>query len=230
MTIRIVGIATAVTVLALAAAAPAAAGAAEFVGKISFTSQYTLRGIAQTKEDPAVQGNIDLVAGNFYLGIWGSNVDFSLVGLDPAAQAEFDLYAGYLWKAKNGFGIDVGIIHYDYPGATDLNYEEYYFGVIYKIAKLKYWYADDYLGFGNTEGYLDGAVDIPLGGVVTLGLHAGYSTFEDEIFFQDYFDYKVALSRTFKKLGVEVAYIDSDDELLGDQSEGRGVVTISYSP
>lgn len=225
---RIAGIAFVAVAVLLAFAAPAAA-AAEFVGKISFTSQYTLRGIAQTKEDPAVQGNIDLVAGGFYLGIWGSNVDFSLVGLDTNAQIELDAYIGYVWTAKSGLGVDVGLIHYDYPD-TDLSFEEYYVGLSYKMFKIKYYYADDYLGFGNTEGYLDAAVDVPLGSNFTLGLHAGYSEFENEIFLPNYYDYKVALSTTVKKLGIEVAYIDSNEELLGDQSDGRGVLTISYSP
>jgi uncharacterized protein (TIGR02001 family) len=211
----------------LAVALPAAA---QLSGKVSFTSQYTLRGIAQTKEDPAIQGSIDYAhSSGFYIGLWGSNVDFSLVGLDPRAQAEFDLYGGWAWTAKSGFGTDLGLVHYEYPD-TDLSFNEIYLGISYKVFKLKYYYADNYLGFGNTEGYLDGSVDIPFGAGFTLTLHGGYSTFEQEIFLPDYYDYKAAVSRSFKNVTVEVAYIDSDEKLLGNQSDGRGVVTVSYSP
>jgi len=223
---RIVGIVTVVSLLMLAAPV-----AADVTGKVTFTSDYVLRGISQSNEDPAVQGSIDFAhKSGFYIGLWGSSIELVHIGLDPAAHVELDLYGGWAWKAKNGFGVDLGLIHYDYPGATELNFEEAYFGVSYKIARLKYWYADDYLGFDVEEGYLDGGVDVPLGGGVTLGLHAGYSTFDQTFVLVDYYDYKVALSKVFGKVNVEAAYIDTDEEVLGPHSESRGVVTISYSP
>jgi uncharacterized protein (TIGR02001 family) len=221
--------------LVLLLAAPAGAA---ITGKVTFVSEYVLRGIAQSNEEPAIQGSIDWAHDSgFYVGLWGSNVDFRHIGLTIDAQVEFDLYAGYAWTGDAGFGIDVGAIHYHYPGegnidplgdSDDLNYEEVYFGVKYKIFSLKVYYTDDFLGFDVEETYTDATAAIPLGGDFTLTLHGGFSTF-DPVFLEDYYDYKVGISKAFGKLSLEVSYVDTDEELLGEHSDGRVVAALSYS-
>ena len=105
--------------LGLLLAAPAGAA---ITGKVTFVSEYVLRGIAQSNEEPAIQGSIDWShEKGFYLGVWGSNVDFRHIGLTLDAQAEFDLYGGWAWTGDKGFGVDVGIIHYHYPGEGNLD-------------------------------------------------------------------------------------------------------------
>ena len=42
----------------------------------TFTTDYVFRGISQTQEIPAVQGEFDATYGIFYPGIWSSSVDF----------------------------------------------------------------------------------------------------------------------------------------------------------
>jgi uncharacterized protein (TIGR02001 family) len=221
--------------LALTLAQPAGAAV---TGKVTFVSEYVLRGISQTNQEPAIQGSIDWShESGFYAGVWGSNVDFRHIGLTLDAQAEFDLYGGWAWTGDKGFGIDIGLIHYHYPGegavdplgdSDDLNYEEVYFGVKYKIFSLKVYYTDDFLGFDVEETYTDASLAIPLGADFTLTLHGGYSTFNPQ-FLEDYYDYKVGLSRAFGKLSLEVSYIDTDEKLLLDHSDQRVVAAVSYS-
>ena len=76
------------TSLAQAQDEPAIVTGDEFVegfqisGNVALTSDYRFRGISQSDEDFAVQGGFDAEFGpGFYVGIWGSSVDFDTLGL-----------------------------------------------------------------------------------------------------------------------------------------------------
>jgi uncharacterized protein (TIGR02001 family) len=86
----------------------------EWSFNIGATTDYVFRGISQTLEDPAFQAGIDLSYGIFYVGVWGSTVDFG--GGPP--EAEIDYYAGIKpeWR---GVEFDLGVIYYTYPNAKD---------------------------------------------------------------------------------------------------------------
>jgi len=200
-----------------------------FVGGVTLTTEYILRGISQTDKDPAVQGNIDFVAGGFYAGVWGSNVEVSAIGLGIETHAEFDLYAGYLWQGDSGFGWELGAIHYEYPSHEEINYEEYYAALLYKAFKVKYSYADDFLGFGGEGHYVDSTLDIPLGQGFNLGLHVGFSSFAEIVGLRDYYDYRGGLGYTKGAVTVEVAYTDTDEDQFGELEEGRVIGSLSLS-
>ena len=82
---------------------------------------YNWRGVTQTAQDPALQGSLDFSTDmGLHGGAWASNVDFG--GGDP--NVEIDLYAG--WGGGETFLWDVGVLYYTYPGASDLNFTEFY--------------------------------------------------------------------------------------------------------
>ncbi len=56
----------------------------------------------------------------YYLGVWGSNVDFGEGGASAGqgASTEFDFYAGVA-RQYYGIDIDVGYLFYTYPGAKN---------------------------------------------------------------------------------------------------------------
>ena len=60
----------------------------------------------------------------FYLGTWGSSVDFG-----SEAQAEIDLYGGYGFEIGGGAEIDLSYVLYTYSGESDLNYSEFHASV-----------------------------------------------------------------------------------------------------
>lgn len=204
----------------------AAPGGPSFVGSVTLTTEYILRGISQTDKDPAVQGNIDFVAGGFYAGVWASNVEVSEIGLGIETHAEFDLYAGYLWQGESGFGWELGAIHYEYPSHEVINYEEYYASLLYKTFKIRYYYTEDFLGFGGEGHYIDAKVDIPLGKGFNLGLHVGHSSFADAVGLRDYYDYRGGLGYTHGAVTFEVAYTDTDENQLGEAEEGRVIGSV----
>jgi uncharacterized protein (TIGR02001 family) len=108
-------------------ALPAQAEELTLGGSAAFTTDYVFRGISQTDENPAVQASIDAAYGIFYLGMWGSNVDF---GAGPAGQdianIEIDYYGG-IAPTWQGISFDIGGIYYTYPGAYDPGTEFDYF-------------------------------------------------------------------------------------------------------
>lgn len=203
----------------------AASAQAEISSTVTVTSEYVLRGVSQTNEEAAIQGSIDYShSGGFYIGTWGSNVDFG-----TAAQVELDLYTGWAWETQGGLGLDVGIIHYDYPGETALNYEEYYLGLSYKWLSVTYYFADDFLGLGGVGHYLDSGLEFELPHAFTLGVHAGFNSFDDDVGIEDYVDYKASIAKAFGKLSLEVAYTDTDENQLGNLDDERVVVSLSVS-
>ena len=90
-------------------------------GNVSLTTDYTFRGISQTLQQPALQGGMDLRhPSGFYLGTWGSSVNFGEVNLDdmgPRAQLEVDVYGGVGFTLLPVATFDLGAIYYMYPGA-----------------------------------------------------------------------------------------------------------------
>ena len=69
--------ALAVAASLVALAAPASAQTdVDVAFNVGVVSDYVFRGVSQTDEEPAIQGGIDITAGSFYAGVWGSNVDF----------------------------------------------------------------------------------------------------------------------------------------------------------
>jgi len=107
---------------ALAICGPAAAQEAmSFEFNLGVASDYVFRGVSQTDEDPQVFGGADVSAGQFYAGVWGSNVDFG-----DSTDAEFDLYAGFT-PTLGLVSLDLGVLYYGYidqPSGADLDYFE----------------------------------------------------------------------------------------------------------
>jgi uncharacterized protein (TIGR02001 family) len=123
------------SLLAIALLAATGAAQAELGASLGVASNYYFRGISQTGDSAAVSGAIDYAHDSgFYLGTWGSNIDFG--DASPKADMEIDFYTGYGNDiGDTGLSYDVGGIYYWYPGAGgddqggDLDYGELYVGL-----------------------------------------------------------------------------------------------------
>ncbi len=195
--------------LAAAAAAtllsPAFAVAQEsphsFSANVGLYSQYVFRGLAQTNEEPAVQGGFDYSYAfsgapvTFYAGTWGSNVswlrDAGVYG--GGASLELDFYGGLNGSfGSSDFTWDVGYLYYWYPGDTALalppaynikaDTDELYAAVGWKWFTVKYSYSlGDTFGVDDAKGtdYWDFKISYPVGDSgVTLGAHYGIQSFD----------------------------------------------------
>lgn len=233
--------------LAAAAAAtllsPAFAVAQEsphsFGANVGLYSQYVFRGLAQTNEEPAIQGGFDYSYAfsgapvTFYAGTWGSNIswlqDANLYS--GGGSLELDFYGGLKGNiGASDFTWDVGYLYYWYPGDTpvavppgyfiDADTQELYAALGWKWFTVKYSYAiSDAFGFSNSDGsdYLDISASVPLGETgLTAGAHWGTFNFDNNSA-ADYDDWKVSLTYDMGKLSkvmdgvtVGVAYTDTN--------------------
>lgn len=197
--------------LAAAAAAallsPAFAVAEEsphsFSANVGLFSQYVFRGLAQTNEEPAIQGGFDYAYAasqlplpvTFYVGTWGSNIswlqDANLYS--GGGSLELDIYGGVKGNfGKTDFTWDVGYLYYWYPGDTpaavppayfiDADTQELYAALGWKWFTVKYSYSlSDTFGVDDAKGtnYWDFKVSYPVADSgVTLGAHYGIQTYD----------------------------------------------------
>ena len=192
----------------------------EISGNIALTSDYRFRGISQSDEDPAVQGGFDVgFEPGFYLGTWGSSIDFG-GGNDTGSFStlELDYYGG--WRGPIGdsdFGVDVGYAYYDYPGDTvdpKGDYQEFYVKGSWTTLVFAVFYSDDYYAETGESWYFSGDYSLGLIDSLTLGLHAGYTDLDEVGFLsndtQDYTDYAVSLTYNWATVDFSVAYVGTD--------------------
>ena len=203
--------------IAIAGALLAVAGAANaagFTATPTIASDYDWRGISQTEPDqngmaPAFQLGLNYgFESGFYVGAWGSNVDFG--PSDPSV--EVDLFAGYSGgDSEAGIGYDVGVNTYNYPSASDINTWEAYAGISHGMFAGKLWFTTDFFDSGESAIYAEGNVSYPLPSNFSLMAHLGYSfgkTFSDAD--AEYLDYSVGVGYTVGKFGLSAKYINTD--------------------
>lgn len=241
--------------LGLAAAhAPAMAkeGPYTLSANIGLTSDYLFRGISQTQHQPAIQGGFDFAhESGFYLGAWGSNVEWvSALGLKESNSMELDLYGGFKGSMTKDLGFDVGVITYYYPGDRTATAQatgptpdttEVYAGLSYGIvtAKVNYVISNHFVGWGSetdlfakTRGsyYLDLSGTYDLGGGWGVLGHVGYQNVKDNDN-ASYTDWKVGITKDLGFGVATLAYTDTNaDEnaytWAGDQvADGRVIVS-----
>ena len=186
-----------------------AAAHAELSGTVGVVSDYDFRGISLSAKDPALQGSIDWAAENgFYVGAWGSNLDYG-PGVD--GDIEIDLYAGYAGETEAGLGWDVGLVWYAYPGSDDISdYPELYGALSYKWFELKQWYSNDLSGSDEDGFYTEGNASFELPANFGLNLHLGYSYGDAFDGGAEYMDYSVGVGYTLGNFDLELKYVDTD--------------------
>jgi uncharacterized protein (TIGR02001 family) len=197
--------------IAAAAALLAVAGAAN-AGSFSVTptivSDYDWRGLDQTiDKDPAFQlGGTYSFDSGFYVGAWGSNVDWGTAKPD----IEIDYYAGFAGgDSEESFGYDIGFNYYTYPSASSANFGEFYAGITKGIFGAKAWYTWDFGGSKEDAIYLEGNVTYPLQQGFALTGHVGYQS--SDYYADDYFEYSAGVTKALGNFTIGVKYLNSND-------------------
>ena len=217
---------TAALVLLVSAGA-ASAQDATVSANIAVTSDYVFRGFSQTNEDPAIQGGVDITKGNFYMGIWASNVDFS-----DSTEAEVDGYGGFRGEV-GGFAVDVGLIGYGYissPDDSNYPYIEAKLAVSRAIgpvtAGAAVYYSPDFFGVDDSATYVEANLAYsPMTNLTVSG--AVGEQFLDVS--DDYVTWNVGATYAFAgtPLALDVRYSDTDvDTPSIPISDGRVLATL----
>jgi len=176
--------------------APAAAPAAEtppytLTGKVAVYSEYEYRGIAQSSQNPALQGTVDFAhSSGFYLGTFVTNISWlkdtaEVNGFSTNANIEWDIYGGYKYEFVKDWTLDVGYLRYEYPSSSAFspkpNTDEIYAGVSYGPMTLKYSYSiNETFGVPKSEGsdYIELAANPQISDKVTLNGILGYQRYK----------------------------------------------------
>lgn len=204
---------------------PAPARQLELSANVSLTTDYVFRGFSQSDEDPAVQGGFDATYGIFYLGVWGSSLDFdaatNAAGAPvDVADLEVDFYGGITPKLGR-FDLDLGVIYYAYPDAFDpgaeLNFWEFKAGWSYTIFKdlgvsTTVFYSPEYTGEIGDNWVVETSLEKPLGHGFTLSGTLGNQWGDESDGGFDYTYWNVGVSKSFyqEKFTLDVRYWDTD--------------------
>lgn len=212
----------------------AMAAQAEVTGNVAAVSDYNWRGITQTSQDPALQGGIDYAhESGFYVGAWGSNVDF---GDCCDENVEVDIYTGF--RGGETVTWDVGLIYYTYPGADDLDFGEIYAGLGWEWLSGKVSYSDDFGNSGESALYYEANASYELPANFGLTGHLGYSDGDaiDLFYVDSYMDWSVGVTYAFSHFTFGLKYADGSDLSAQDgtfddinSSEGVAIFSVSTS-
>ncbi len=177
---------------------------------VGAVSDYRFRGISQTSFNPALQAGLDFAHKNgFYLGVWGSNINWIKDYVGAAdGSLEVDLYGGYKGELAKDLTFDIGLIAYQYPGNkaanvagfANANTTEIYGALSYGVVTAKYSYStSNFIANSNSSGstYLEVAATLDLGNGFTLTPHVGRQTIPNQAVSGDYTDYSLTLAKDF---------------------------------
>ena len=203
-----------------------------FSWNAALTSDYVFRGVSQSDEDPALQLGADLNFGNgFYVGAWGSNVDFG----DGGPDVEIDTYIGWNHDLTDEWNFDVMLNRYNYLGEDDEFGDGDYNELITALAwnemiTFTLGYTNDVYALDETGWYygLGGSWEIGNGFALDAGV--GHSTFDDDTGIENYTDWNIGVNRDFGPINVAAGWYDTDsngDDNFGDIADGRFVLTFS---
>ena len=198
----------------------------KFGGDVAITSDYVFRGISNSDNKPAVQGDVtyEYTPLGIYASLWASSIDFAPANDDPI---ETDWTAGIGGSFFNtGLSYDLGNVYYYYPGNANkshgnYDYDEVYFGLSYDFANVAYapsvagkvYYSPDFFGETGDAYYIDGSVGFSLPYEVSLNTHVGYQYIDNNGGpSTEYVDWKVGLSKEVFGFGLDVSYTAVDDQ------------------
>lgn len=198
---------------------------------VGVVSQYRYRGIGQTRGKPALQGGADFSsASGFYIGTWGSTINWIKDSSDPAAATsagqsvkgpvELDIYGGYKFQVGD-LDLDVGYLRYQYLGNTladisgaNANTNELYGALTAGLFTAKYSHSTSNLfGTPDTKGssYLEASINFDLGNGYTLVPHVGRQKVANYTPTLSYTDVALTLNKDLGKgLSVSLAAISTN--------------------
>lgn len=209
------------------ASEPAEAAEPDLTWNLSVTSDYVFRGITQTDFKPALQGGLDYAFGDsgFYVGVWGSNVDFAD---NDGPDLEVDSYVGYNTDINDSMNLDFSVVRYSYLGERDVygnvDYTEFLGKATYdEMLTFTVAYANNYSNLDYSSLYFNLAGEWEIGNDISLNASIGHSDFSDDN--GSYNDWNVGLSRQFGPVNAALNYYDTN--LSGGKTSDTLVLTLA---
>lgn len=197
-----------------------------FSGNVMLTSEYVYRGLAQTNEDPAIQGGFDYAhESGFYLGVWASNLEFGTTATNEPS-IEIDIYGGVSGQFDNGLGWDLGVLYYIYPdqnadSGADYDFLEFYGSFNYEwdtdykpTVEVGFAYSPDFFGEDDTGLWVHSGLGLTLADSFNVYANVGYQDVDGDKTTPegfDYFYYAIGVSKSIDILTFDLAWHDATD-------------------
>lgn len=209
----------------VAVATPARAVDAETSVTLGLATEYVFRGVGQTEGQPALSVAADFTRGEFYGGVWASNVEYS-----DGTDAEVDLYGG-LRREIGAVTIEAGAIVYLYPGQPASAAYDYVearltgsraFGPV--TGSVSAYWTPDYGGPAEDGLYAEGTVTWALDRRWSVSGAVGVQSLESSE--GDYAQWNLGLTyAATPSLLFDLRYHDTDAD-LGEAYEPRAVLSL----
>ena len=208
--------------LGVASMLPIASSAQEsWDGSIGVTSDYRVRGISQTRGEPAVQAGVHARSTHGWLaGIWASTINRSP---GASATAEIDAYLGFAWSIAPDWDFRAVATHYAYPNdpaRIRYDYDELSASITFRsqLAATVSWSPNTtYFGWDEyqweAQSRASAAYEItglqPLTQSLSATAGVGYNDLR-RLFDRGYWYWNAGLSYGLGSVRVDVAHIGSD--------------------
>lgn len=187
------------------------------------TSQYLVRGVSQTRKDPAVQGYAELQVLDWaYAGVWASNISFGSGAGGPGV--EIDWYGG----VRHSFGaltLDAGYVWVDFSGKS-AGYPDLDYGKVYGIASYavtsdftvgaNIYYGSDFINLGAEVVHSTAFAKYkfaPLASMPDVGAYVSGSfskQWTTKNFVKDYLYWDAGVGLTYKAMTLDFRYSDTN--------------------
>jgi uncharacterized protein (TIGR02001 family) len=197
---------------------------------LSVTSDYVFRGVTQSNFKPAVQGGLDYAFGDsgFYVGVWGSNIDFDD---SEGPNIELDSYVGWSHDLSEAWNLDLSVVHYAYLGESEaygsINYNEFIVKNTWnEMVTFTVGYAPDYSNADVESWYYNLGGTWEIGDAFSLNAGIGRTTFDDDTFSFDYNDWNIGVSRQFGPVNAAINYYDTNID--GPRVSDTVVLTLGF--
>jgi uncharacterized protein (TIGR02001 family) len=222
---------------------------------LSFTTDYSFRGISQTERQVAGQAAFgyetapvsEKIPLSAYVGAWGSNVYYAAT---TTATVEVDLLAGFRLKALDEkLSFDLGFARVNYLGVAperNFNYSEfnltagYDFGFAQLSAAVHY--SPNFFADSGVAWYKWGQVAVPLT-FIKFNENVAFKLFgavgnqyveryaRYDIPSNNYWDWQIGLTATVYTINLTIAYVDTNIDVAGCANsmncQSRAIFTIS---
>jgi uncharacterized protein (TIGR02001 family) len=205
-------------------------------GSLAFTSDYRVRGVSQTRGEPAVQGGVHVRSSSGWMaGVWASSIH-RLPG--RSKTAEVDAFLGFGWNVAPDWDAKLAFTHYWYPddpARARYDYDEIAASIAYRaqlIATVTFSPNTTYFGYYERSWQAEQAPSAsyeltgmhPLTPSLSLTAGVGYNDLS-HLFDRGYWYWNYGIAYAMGPLRLDLTRIDSDNtaaELFGSTATQAG--------
>lgn len=202
-------------------------------GYLTFATNYIFRGISQTNNTPAAQASLTytFLSSGIYFNLFGSNVYFTAPN-GNIGTVEIDTIVGISNDIGEHFNYNISFQRYNYPKATQLEYNEAFFIATFYFFTGTIAYSANEYNVHKPGTYYNLAIEfpVPLKGFedATLSLSAGHFTLPRAAG-RSYNDYSAIFKKSIKNFDLALQWTNTNHRNTLDHSYVVASITANLS-